>query len=111
MSPGPKRERMRDPIYVAADPVEAQIVVNLLAAERIECDVLGDLLWGGRGELAADPYPRLVLRDERDESRARELIEQYLDGDEPHPDWRCACGESVPGNFAACWACGAVPED
>ena len=105
------RKPLPEPIYVAADPVEAQIVVNLLAAERIECDVLGDMLWSGRGELAADPYPRLLLRDARDESLARELIEEYRSPQGKAADWRCGCGEQVPGNFAACWACGAVPED
>lgn len=98
------------PIYLAADPLEAQIVANLLAAERIECDVLGDLLWSGRGELAADPYPRLVLRDPRDAARAKELIEEYRCAHSTASDWRCACGEQVPGNFAACWSCGEFPE-
>lgn len=101
---------MREPIYVAADPVEAQIVVNLLAAERIECEVLGDLLWSGRGELAADPYPRLMLHDARDAARARELIEEYRATGQSSPDWKCRCGEQVPGNFAACWSCGEVPD-
>ncbi|MGQ0528515.1 MAG: putative signal transducing protein [Panacagrimonas sp.] len=94
-----------DCIYIAADPIEAEIVRGLLAAERIECDILGSLLWSGRGEIAADPYPRLVLRDARDEAQARELLREYREGS-LRPAWICGCGESVPGNFAACWACG-----
>lgn len=96
-------------IYLAADPIEAEIVRNLLAAERISSDVLGALLWSGRGELAADAYPRVVLRDARDEARARELLAEYLavaGGGPNDATWTCACGEAVPSNFAACWACG-----
>lgn len=93
------------PIYVAADPVEAEIVRNLLATERIGCEVLGSLLWSARGELAADAYPRVVLHDPRDETRARELIAEYRASAAAAP-WVCACGEAVPGNFAVCWSCG-----
>lgn len=100
--------RLPEPIYVAADPIEAEIVRNLFAAERIECDVFGALLWSGRGELAADAYPRLVLRDPRDAPRARELLAEYRAAG-VSAAWTCACGESVPGNFAACWSCGVVP--
>ncbi len=100
----------REPVYMAADPVEAQIVINLLQAERIECDVMGSMLWAGRGELAADPYPRVVLRDERDRERAAELLAEYQSKQVATPPWKCACGELVPGNFAACWSCGEVPD-
>ena len=98
-------------VYLAADPIEAEIVRNLLTTERIACDVTGSLLWSGRGDLAADAYPRVVLRDPRDETRARELIAEYGNRTTPMADeaasWSCsACGERVPGNFAACWACG-----
>lgn len=95
-------------VYLAADPIEAEIVRNMLITERIECDVTGSLLWSGRGDLAADAYPRVVLRDPRDEARARELIAEYGSRTtEEVAGWACqACGERVPGNFAACWACG-----
>lgn len=93
-------------VYLAADPVEAEIVCNLLRAERIACSVAGSLLWSGRGELAADAYPRVMLADARDMPRARELLAEYR-APRALADWTCACGESVPGNFAACWACGA----
>lgn len=92
-------------IYVAADPVEAEIVRGLLAADHIGCDVMGAMLWGGRGEIAADPYPRIKLRDPRDETRAREILDDYRQGSD-HPAWDCPCGENVPGSFAVCWCCG-----
>lgn len=101
----------RTPIYLAADPIEAEIVRNLFATERIEIDIFGSMLWSGRGELAADAYPRIMLRDPRDEPRARELLAEYRSSPatwSSAPHWTCACGEAVPGNFAACWSCGAV---
>lgn len=102
----------RQAIYTAADPIEAEIVRNLLATERIECDVFGSMLWSARGELAADAYPRLLLRDPRDESRARELLAEYTassSSTRSQQAWTCTCGETVPGNFAACWSCGSIP--
>lgn len=96
-----------DVLYQAADPIEAEIVRGLLAAERIEVVVFGSELWAGRGELAADPYPRIVLRDPRDRARAIELLDEYRTTP-TQACWTCRCGEAVPGNFAACWACGAV---
>ena len=98
-------------VYLAADPIEAEIVRNMLTTERIECDVTGSLLWSGRGELAADAYPRVVLRDPRDEPRAREVLDEYRRRSTVDvAQWTCGdCGEHVPENFAACWACGSVP--
>lgn len=96
-------------IYLAADPIEAEIVRSLLAADGIDSFILGDLVWGARGEIGADPYPRVMLRDERDAGRARDILDEYRQArSAAHKSWTCPCGESVPGNFAACWACGAM---
>ncbi|MCC2658024.1 MAG: hypothetical protein K0Q76_3132 [Panacagrimonas sp.] len=95
-------------VYLAADPIEAEIVRNMLESERIPADVLGSLLWSGRGDLAADAYPRVVVRDPRDEARATEVLDAYRSRNAAEvAPWTCGgCGEHVPGNFAACWACG-----
>lgn len=95
-------------VYLAADPIEAEIVRNMLESERIPAEVLGSLLWSGRGDLAADAYPRVVVRDPRDEARANEVLASYRRRPTADaPLWTCAgCGERVPGNFAVCWACG-----
>lgn len=96
-----------DVLYQAADPIEAEIVRGLLAAERIQTRIFGSLLWAGRGELAADAYPRIVLCDPRDRARALELLDEYHAAPSARA-WTCSCGESVPGNFAACWSCGEI---
>lgn len=95
-------------VYLAADPIEAEIVRNMLESERIPAEVMGSLLWSGRGDLAADAYPRVVVRDPRDAAHAREVLDEYRRRNaKESPSWTCAaCGEPVPGNFAACWACG-----
>jgi hypothetical protein len=94
------------PVYAAADPVEVEILRAYLAAHGIDTVVLGSPLWGARGELQADAYPRLMLQDERDESRARDLLRRYERGRHAHASWICACGEHSPVTFEICWACG-----
>ncbi len=94
-------------LYAAADPVEAEILRTYLAAHGIEVLVFGSPLWGARGELPAEPYPRLVLRDTRDTARAQELLALYERRRHAHGSWRCACGEHSPVTFETCWACGA----
>lgn len=94
------------PVYAAADPVEVEIVRAYLAAHGIDAIVLGSPLWGARGELQADAYPRLVLQDHRDETRARELLQRYEHGRHAHAAWTCVCGERSPVTFESCWSCG-----
>lgn len=94
------------PLYQAADPLEAEILKNYLTMHGIEVEILGSLIWSGRGELAADPYPRLHLRNARDEPRARQLLSDYERNAHNPSQWRCGCGEWVPGSFECCWACG-----
>ncbi|HSW13248.1 MAG TPA: DUF2007 domain-containing protein [Solimonas sp.] len=95
-----------DTVYLAADPIEAEILREYLAAHGIACLVLGAGLWSGRGELGADPYPRLCLQDPADHLRARELLRQYEHRRHAQAEWLCACGESSPVNFESCWHCG-----
>jgi hypothetical protein len=93
-------------VYLAAHPVEAEIVRQYLHTHGITAVVAGAYGFAARGELPVDVYPRLLLEDARDFSRARELIAQY----ERQRDgrlWRCSgCGEQSPEHFAVCWQCG-----
>lgn len=95
-------------VYLAADPIEAEILREYLAAHGIACTILGAGLWGARGELAADAYPRLCLQDLRDQERARELLRQYEHRRHAQAEWRCGCGECSPVSFESCWHCGEV---
>ncbi|MDM4768619.1 DUF2007 domain-containing protein [Solimonas sp. SE-A11] len=93
-------------LYLAADPIEAEILREYLAAHGISCSVLGSGLWSGRGELGADVYPKLVLQDERDRTQAEALLRQYEHRRHSHAEWHCACGEASPMTFETCWSCG-----
>lgn len=98
---------MPDAVYVAADPVEAEIVHDYLSAHGIESDIRGSYAWGAVGEVPfPEAYPRLFLRRERDRDRARALIRDY---EAPIPGdghWCAGCGELSPPAFLVCWNCG-----
>jgi hypothetical protein len=99
---------MLAPIYVAADPVEAEIVKDYLAAHGVGVRVRGQFSWGALGEIPfAETFPRLHLEDERDRSRAAALIRDY-EGNAGRGQRVCpACREASPANFPACWNCSA----
>lgn len=94
-------------LYAAADPLEAEILRAYLAAHGIEVLVFGVPLWGARGELPAEPYPRLMLRDAGDAARAQALLQLYERRRHAHASWACSCGERSPVTFETCWCCGA----
>lgn len=96
-----------DTVYLAADPIEAEILREYLAAHGIDCEVFGSGLWSARGELAADAYPRLSLRNPADRPAAEDLLKQYERRRHTHAEWTCACGEPSPMHFETCWNCGA----
>jgi hypothetical protein len=98
---------MIQPLYLAANPVEAEIVKDFLATHGIATRVRGGYAWGAVGELPfVEAYPRLYLEDERDRERALALIREYEQPVEKI-HWRCPqCGEHSPGHFATCWNCG-----
>ncbi|AUB79826.1 DUF2007 domain-containing protein [Candidatus Thiodictyon syntrophicum] len=96
-------------LYQAANRIEAQLLLDLLARHRIDAAVFGDYLAGAAGELPADILPTLWLTDERDLARARQLLTDFLNPPPAAPaaDWDCpACGEQVEGDFDLCWNCG-----
>lgn len=94
-------------LYLAANPVEAQLVSDYLAAAGIAVEIRGAFAWGAGGELPfAETYPRLYLRDPRDWRRARELLRRYEAGTEAATQWQCPhCLEYSPGSFDRCWNC------
>lgn len=98
---------MAKPLFLAANPVEAEIVRDYLAAHGIETDVLGNFSWGAVGEVPlAEAYPRLYLRHDADLARALDLIREY-EAAGSGPVHLCrSCGESSPGSFSVCWSCG-----
>jgi hypothetical protein len=95
-----------DSLYSAADPIEAEILRGYLENHGIAVDVVGAALWGASGELPAGSGPRLLLRDDADRDRARELLRVYEHRRHAGASWICRCGEPSPIHFETCWACG-----
>jgi hypothetical protein len=101
-------------VYMAENPIEANMVVDLLQAEGIAAVVQGEHIFAVRGALPIS-YPTVWVLDEGDYDRARELALEYdrsqyaTEGKEPRPEpWVCPqCGERIEGQFGLCWQCGA----
>ncbi|RJS91587.1 DUF2007 domain-containing protein [Salinisphaera sp. Q1T1-3] len=93
-------------VYLAADPVNAEIVKDMLADRGIAAHVRRQHLWGGMGELPANLYPGVWV-DAADYERARTLVVQFEAGPmDAGPDWTCpGCRERIEGTFQACWRC------
>jgi hypothetical protein len=92
-------------LYLAADPIEAQLLKDYLGAHDIAVQILGSEGWGARGEVPVDQYPRLYLMEPADQPRALALLRQYEQRRHAHGEWRCDCGECSPITFEVCWAC------
>jgi len=102
-------------VYLAENPIEAHIVVDLLQAAGIEAVVQGENLFAIRGAVPIS-YPTVWVLDDNDYDRARELALEYDRGQYGAPDgegparepWTCPqCGERIEDNFDQCWHCGA----
>ena len=76
----------------------------LLEAAGITCLVRNAALSSAMGELPpAECEAQLWVLDEADAPRAEELLR----APPPGPEWDCACGETLGGQFTQCWRCGA----
>ena len=95
-------------VYRAANLVEAQLVVDELAAGGMRARVTGSYLSGAIGELPPGDVIGVWLDEPLHLERARAMIDDYeATRSRRHADWRCrGCGETVGGEFGACWNCG-----
>lgn len=96
-------------LHAARTAMEAHLVRGLLAAEGIQCEVRGEHLTSGWGELPGDVCGVWVTAEHYE--RAHAVLVEYLQGSRQHEyadrAWTCAaCGEAIEGQFAACWKCG-----
>lgn len=95
-------------VYEAADLQDAHIVLGLLAQARIPARIFNEHARGGLGDIPfGETYPSIWVEDERDEERARKLVEDYQTKADVSGTVKCpACGEESPANFQTCWNCG-----
>lgn len=101
-------------VYVATDPVDAELVKGLLAASGIEATVQGGAVFALRGELpmTTDTLPTVWVLDDGDLDRASSIVDddrrRRALGASCSGSWRCsACGETLEPQFTHCWQCGA----
>lgn len=106
-------------IFSTRDEAEARALRRQLAIAGIEAIVTGERLGVAFGldTINQDALPSLWV-DSRDAERAAAVVQQWIASGADEFDaaeltaWRCpACGETVEGQFAACWNCGEVRGD
>jgi len=94
-------------LYTASHLPEAHLVRGLLHAVGIPARVLNEFSQSGFGELpAASAYPEVWVDDDRDLTRAREIVAAYEQERFAAGSLTCPhCGEQNPQHFAVCWHC------
>jgi len=94
-------------LYSAGNLPEAYLVRGLLAAAGIEARVFNEYAGGALGELPfTEVAPSVWIEEERDLTRARQVIASYEKPEAAPGSTRCdACGEESPRDFSICWQC------
>ena len=94
-------------VYLARDPLDAQVVRGALQSTGIDAQVRGESLWGVRGQLpvSADTAPSVWVSD-ADQQAALSLIARRGLTLAGLASWLCSrCGEEIEGQFDSCWRC------
>ena len=93
---------------------EIQMLRALLAEAGIECLIRNESLTVAMGEIpVSECFPELWILNDSDYSGAAAIIAEWrsCDAAEAAP-WVCpSCGESIDGQFGACWKCGGEAPD
>jgi lipopolysaccharide biosynthesis regulator YciM len=87
---------------------------SVLAASGIRTLLKNQFMSSVMGEIPfVEVLPELWIIDDRDLSRAQELIRDLLARPlEDLPDWTCGnCGTEVASVFSHCWNCGRANDD
>ena len=96
-------------IFSSLNLVEVHHLKNLLQSAGIRCYIRNEDLVRLAGEV---PFPecslQLVPEREEDAPAAEKLLAEFLRPQlQPVKPWRCPdCGETIEGQFTACWKCG-----
>lgn len=87
-------------------------VKSLLELENIECVIKNENLTSGIGELPpVECWPEVWIIHDNNLAEAESIVQSVLHaGEDDLPSWQCQCGETIEGQFDACWNCGAVKE-
>lgn len=100
-------------VYLAANPVEANLLVGLLHSEGIPAGLKGIGVAGGIGELPADALQTPIFAPATRKAEAKTVLRDYENnGQAQHKlqDWTCSeCDEINGSAFEVCWSCGYSP--
>ena len=94
---------------------ELQMLRAILAEAGIECLIRNESLAVAMGEIpVSECFPELWVLNDSDYDRAAAIIAEWRsspDTVEATP-WVCpSCGETIEGQFGACWKCGSGAPD
>lgn len=94
--------------FTLADRAQAGLLKELLEREGVTCLLRNEQLFAALGEIPfLECAPELWVVDDEVWPRARLLLDNWLKDEEGAAAWRCAaCGETLEGQFGACWKCG-----
>jgi len=96
-------------IFSSLNLIETHHLKNLLETEGIRCHIRNEYLFRLAGEVPfTECALQLVVEREGDYAAAEAMVREFLRPPRRTLEqWRCAnCGESIEGQFTACWKCG-----
>ena len=97
-------------VYTAGNLMDGQLVLDLLRANGISCQLFNQNASSGLGELPVTHPEVWILRD-ADLANARRAIQQFEQTPASHLDAACPrCAAQNPPNFEVCWQCDAILE-
>lgn len=94
--------------FSLADRTGAGLLKELLEREGVVCLIRNEQLFAALGEIPfLECCPELWVVDDEVWPRARLLLDSWLKSEENPVSWVCSsCGETLEGQFGACWQCG-----
>jgi hypothetical protein len=94
-------------VYIAANLMEAQVAIDLLATQSIKAHIFNANAASGVGELAATQmWPEVWVEDDVQARTALQLLRELQTTDSSENKLCPRCGEINPRNFLSCWSCG-----
>jgi hypothetical protein len=94
--------------FTLVDHAEAGLLKELLKQEGVVCLIRNEHLFAALGEIPfLECLPELWVVDDDVWPRAKLLLDSWFKREENTVSWTCsACGETLEGQFGACWQCG-----
>ena len=99
-------------VYSADSLPMAGYVQSMLESYDIECILKNQNLSGAMGELPPiECWPEVWVINDFDYKQAMQIVNSAFHSVTNPGNWLCKCGETIEGQFSACWSCGAERTD